>query len=132
VENMYELITAAAQYDRQREEGEGSLTDWLIQIALVSDVDAIDPEVGAVTLMTLHAAKGLEFNHVFMTGLEDGLLPHQRSREEHGDTEEERRLCFVGMTRARQALTLSFAKWRETRGISQRSTTSQFLHELPD
>ncbi|HOB73902.1 MAG TPA: UvrD-helicase domain-containing protein [Phycisphaerae bacterium] len=131
VENMNELISAAAQYDRQHPDGDGSLTDWLTQVALVSDVDAIDPEVGAVTLMTLHAAKGLEFNHVFMVGLEDGLLPHQRSREENGDIEEERRLCFVGMTRARRALTMTYAKWRESRGISQRTTGSQFLHELP-
>jgi DNA helicase II / ATP-dependent DNA helicase PcrA len=131
-ENMNELISAAAEYDRQHTEGEGGLIDWLTQVSLVSDVDAIDPEVGAVTLMTLHAAKGLEFNQVFMIGLEDGLLPHQRSREEHGDAEEERRLCFVGMTRAKRGLTMTFAKWRETRGISQRTTSSQFLHELPD
>jgi DNA helicase-2/ATP-dependent DNA helicase PcrA len=131
-ENLNELINAAAEFDRQREAGPASLTDWLTQVSLVSDTDAIDPQVGAVTLMTLHAAKGLEFNTVFMVGLEDGLLPHERSREEHGDAEEERRLCFVGMTRARQSLTLTLAKWRETRGISQRTTTSQFLHELPD
>jgi DNA helicase-2/ATP-dependent DNA helicase PcrA len=130
-ENMNELISAAAQYDRQHADGGASLTDWLTQVSLVSDVDAIDPQVGAVTLMTLHAAKGLEFNNVFMVGLEDGLLPHQRSREDHGDVEEERRLCFVGMTRAKRALTMSYAKWRENRGISERTSKSQFLHELP-
>jgi DNA helicase-2/ATP-dependent DNA helicase PcrA len=129
---MNELISAAAQYDRQHPDGDGTLTDWLTQVSLVSDLDAIDPAVGAVTLMTLHAAKGLEFNTVFMAGMEDGLLPHQRSREENGDIEEERRLCFVGMTRAKKALTLSCAKWREIRGMSQRTSQSQFLHELPE
>jgi DNA helicase-2/ATP-dependent DNA helicase PcrA len=129
--NVNELITAAAEYDRHKAEGEGSLTDWLTQVSLVSDVDAIDPQVGAVTMMTLHAAKGLEFDSVFMAGLEEGLLPHQRSQVDRADVEEERRLCFVGMTRARKSLTMTSAKWREVRGVTQRNSRSRFLAELP-
>lgn len=131
IENVNELITFAAEYDRQHADGSGSLTDWLQMISLVSDQDAVDPDVGAVTLMTLHAAKGLEFDRVFITGVEDGLLPHQRSRSAGGDIEEERRLFFVGMTRARQRLTISSVRWREFRGMTQRTSRSVFLTELP-
>ncbi len=137
--NVGELITAAAEYDRQQADDESSLTEWLTQISLISDVDAIDPEMGAVTLMTLHAAKGLEFDHVYMIGVERGLLPHERSLQnetfegegEGDDIEEERRLCFVGMTRARKKLTMLCAQWREVRGRSMRTTRSRFLTELP-
>jgi DNA helicase-2/ATP-dependent DNA helicase PcrA len=132
LENANELVSAGAEYDRQHGDGSGTVTDWLQQISLVSDVDAIDSELGAVTLMTLHAAKGLEFDTVFMVGLEDKLLPHERSQGEHADIEEERRLCFVGMTRAERALTMSFAKWRDFRGMTQRTSKSPFLKELPD
>jgi DNA helicase-2/ATP-dependent DNA helicase PcrA len=131
IENVNELITFAAEYDRQHADGSGSLTDWLQMISLVSDQDAVDPDVGAVTLMTLHAAKGLEFDRVFIAGVEDGLLPHERSRGAGGDLEEERRLFFVGMTRARKALTISSARWRELRGMTQRTSRSVFLTELP-
>ncbi|HPZ96896.1 MAG TPA: UvrD-helicase domain-containing protein [Phycisphaerae bacterium] len=130
LENVNELITFAAEYDRQHADGSGSLTDWLQMISLVSDQDAVDPDVGAVTLMTLHAAKGLEFDRVYIAGVEDGLLPHQRSQA-GGDLEEERRLFFVGMTRARKALTISSARWREVRGMLQRTSRSVFLTELP-
>src|SRR5207249_1939100 len=126
LDNVNELVTAAAEYDRVHPEGSGSLTDWLTQVSLVSDVDAIDPEVGAVTMMTLHAAKGLEFDCVFIAGLEEGLLPHQRSQVERADVEEERRLCFVGMTRARKALMMTSAKWRDFRGVTQRTARSRF------
>ncbi len=131
LDNAGELISAAAEYDRQHADGSGSLTDWLQQIALVADQDAIDPEMGAVTLMTLHAAKGLEFDTVFVAGVEDGLLPHERSRERSSEVEEERRLFFVGMTRARRALILSSAQWRDFRGASKRTSRSVFLTELP-
>lgn len=131
IDNVNELINFAAEYDRQHANGSGSLTDWLQQISLVSDQDAIDPELGAVTLMTLHAAKGLEFDTVFITGVEEGLLPHQRSRND-GDIEEERRLFFVGMTRARRALTITSARWRDFRGMSQRTSRSVFIAELPE
>jgi DNA helicase-2/ATP-dependent DNA helicase PcrA len=130
--NADELITAAAEYDRQHPEGDGSVAEWLQQIALVSDVDAIDETLGAVTLMTMHSAKGLEFDTVFMVGMEEGLMPHERSIIERADAEEERRLCFVGMTRAKRVLVMSWAKWREFRGISERRLKSLFLRELPE
>ena len=131
VDALVELINAAAEYDRQHADGTGSLTDWLQQVSLVSDVDTIEPELGAVTLMTLHAAKGLEFDTVFIAGVEDGLLPHRRSETERADAEEERRLCFVGMTRAQRALTLTCAHWRDVHGVSRRTSRSVFLTELP-
>ncbi|MFQ5430393.1 MAG: ATP-dependent helicase [Phycisphaerae bacterium] len=130
LENVYELVTAAREYDQ--ENPEGSLGEWLHQISLVSDVDAIELSGGAVTLMTLHAAKGLEFPRVYMIGLEEDLLPHRRSISENpADVEEERRLCFVGMTRAQRCLTLSRAKYRMVRGVTERTAPSRFLSELP-
>jgi DNA helicase-2/ATP-dependent DNA helicase PcrA len=131
LENANELVNAAADYDHQRADGSGSLVDWLQRVSLVGDTDALNSELGAVTLMTLHAAKGLEFDTVFIAGVEDGLLPHQRRDQESADVEEERRLFFVGMTRARRALTLTAAAWRDVRGAGRRSSRSIFLHELP-
>ncbi|MCH7701858.1 MAG: ATP-binding domain-containing protein, partial [Planctomycetes bacterium] len=90
-----------------------------------------DASAGAVTLMTLHAAKGLEFPSVFIIGLEDGLLPAQRPSESDDDIEEERRLCFVGITRARQELVLTRARWRMRYGQTLRTVASPFLSELP-
>jgi DNA helicase-2/ATP-dependent DNA helicase PcrA len=128
--NVSELVTAAAEFDA--ENPESTLAEWLEQISLVSDVDRLDLEGGTVTLMTLHAAKGLEFPLVFIVGFEDELIPHRRAlQDEGGDLEEERRLCFVGMTRAKKRLTLSFAKYRTIRGFSQRAMKSRFLRELP-
>jgi DNA helicase-2/ATP-dependent DNA helicase PcrA len=132
VANINELVTAAAEYDR--EHPEGSLAEWLHEISLVSDVDSVDSSAGAVTLMTLHAAKGLEFPVVFIVGLEDGLLPHARALSadaKPGEMEEERRLCFVGMTRAKEVLILSRARYRMLRGQSTRLPESRFLGELP-
>ncbi len=132
LENVNELISAAAEYDEAQPDG--SLEEWLHQISLVSDVDGVDESVGAVTLMTLHAAKGLEFKVVFVVGLEEGLLPHGRAvsptaRPE--EMEEERRLCFVGMTRAQERLIMSRARYRTLRGVTERMTESRFLEELP-
>ncbi len=127
--NLDELITAAAAFTA--EFPEATLIDWLEHAALVSDVDAVREEGGGATLMTLHAAKGLEFDVVYMVGLEDGLLPFRRREEGSVDMEEERRLCFVGMTRARKRLTLSRAKYRAFRGVAERTTRSDFLDELP-
>ncbi len=107
------------------------LRAYLEQVALVSDVEALDPDAGAVMLMTLHAAKGLEFPVVVMIGLEEGLLPHSRSRESEADLEEERRLCFVGITRAKQKLILTHAVVRSWRGSREHTITSRFLNELP-
>ncbi len=139
--NVNELITAAAEYDHEHADGsdgaeatgmEGTLEGFLEQIALVSDTDRLNLAGGAVTLMTLHAAKGLEFPLVYMVGLEQELLPHRRAlMGDDSDIEEERRLCFVGMTRAMKRLTLTYANYRTLRGLSQRTLASRFLRELP-
>ena len=132
LENVNELINSAAQYDTQAEEP--SLIDYLQQIALFSDVDSYDRSRGAVALMTLHAAKGLEFENVFIIGVEDGLLPHERSYHAYDDDEEEieeeRRLFFVGITRAKTALNISCAQYRTIRGQMLRTIPSPFLFEL--
>jgi len=107
------------------------LRGFLESIALVADADVVDPSQGSVTLMTLHAAKGLEFPAVAIVGLEEGLLPHMRARESDEALEEERRLCFVGITRAMRRLLLTAAKYRTQRGMSERTITSRFLEELP-
>ncbi|HEV8607906.1 MAG TPA: UvrD-helicase domain-containing protein [Tepidisphaeraceae bacterium] len=127
--NVNELISSAAQYEQ--ENPGGSLDDYLAQISLVSDVDSLAETGGAVTLMTLHAAKGLEFPIVAMIGMEEGSLPHARVREHPEQLEEERRLAFVGITRARQRLIFSRAKYRQIRGLRERTAASRFLTEMP-
>jgi DNA helicase II / ATP-dependent DNA helicase PcrA len=129
LENVNELISSAAEYDRDN--AEGSLDDYLANVSLVSDADHMKGAGGAVTLMTLHAAKGLEFPVVAMIGLEDGILPHSRARENPFDLEEERRLCFVGITRAQRHLILTKAAYRTVRGLRERTATSGFLNEMP-
>jgi ATP-dependent DNA helicase UvrD/PcrA len=106
------------------------LRGYLESVALVADADAVDPESGAVTLMTLHAAKGLEFPAVAIIGLEQGLLPHSRAAESTEDLEEERRLAFVGITRAMRELHITSARYRTIRGITERMIPSQFIDEL--
>jgi len=130
LENVNELINAAAQYDQQTEEP--SLLDYLQQIALFSDVDAYDTSSDCVALMTLHCAKGLEFENVFIIGVEEGLLPHERSNAEENEDEleEERRLFFVGITRAKAGLHISYGRYRKIRGQMLRTIPSQFLFEL--
>ena len=133
LENVSELISAAAQYDQFAEQP--SLIDYLQQISLFSDVDAYDASVDRVALMTLHSAKGLEFENVFIVGVEQGLLPHERANadEDRDQLEEERRLFFVGITRAKAHLHISCARYRTIRGMEQRTIPSQFLYELgPD
>ncbi|MFQ5411025.1 MAG: ATP-dependent helicase [Phycisphaerae bacterium] len=130
LENIFELVTAAREFDQ--ENPDGTLADWLHQISLVSDVDSIELSGGAVTLMTLHAAKGLEFPAVYIVGLEEGLLPHRRAlQESDSDVEEERRLFFVGITRAQRRVTISHAEYRMIRGITERTNVSGFVGELP-
>ncbi len=107
------------------------LRAYLERVSLVADADAFDPEQGSVTLMTLHAAKGLEFGAVAILGLEEGMLPHARALGADAEMEEERRLCFVGITRARRHLHLTSAKYRTVRGLSERTIPSRFLSELP-
>lgn len=127
-ENIEELISTAAVYDNQTETP--SLVDYLQQIALFSDADAYDSAGAKVALMTLHAAKGLEFEHAFVIGLEHGILPHERSNNSPEELEEERRLFFVGMTRAKTNLYISYAQYRTIRGQYLRTIPSQFLYEL--
>jgi DNA helicase-2/ATP-dependent DNA helicase PcrA len=128
LENVEELINTAAAYDRQAESP--ALVDYLQQIALFSDADAYDATVDRIALMTLHAAKGLEFEHVFIIGLEEGLLPHERAANRPEELEEERRLFFVGITRAKTNLSISYSQYRTFRGQVLRTVPSQFLYEL--
>jgi DNA helicase-2/ATP-dependent DNA helicase PcrA len=127
--NVAELISAAAEYDKQNPEG--TLEEYLAQVSLVSDADHMEGSGGAVTLMTLHSAKGLEFPVVAIVGLEEGCLPHARAKEDPDQLEEERRLCFVGITRAQQHLIFSKAARRMIRGQSTTTATSQFLAQMP-
>ena len=128
--NLDELQNAAAQF--QSEHPDATLLDWLEHAALISDIDGVSDEATSkVTLMTLHAAKGLEFGVVYIVGLEDGMLPFRRHDESDVDEEEERRLLFVGMTRAKTRLTLSRARYRMLRGVTERTVRSGFLDELP-
>jgi DNA helicase-2/ATP-dependent DNA helicase PcrA len=128
--NVEELVTAAKQFDDRFEEG-GRLEEFLEQTSLISDVDAWDAEGDKITLMTLHAAKGLEFPVIFIVAVEEGILPHERSRHDLMQTEEERRLLFVGITRAKHNLQLSLTQSREYRGRHRQSVPSSFLIELP-
>ncbi len=129
LENLRELVTVAQEFEQTT--GEESLEAFLQHLALVTDLDTWSEEVDRVTLMTLHAAKGLEFPVVFLAGLEEGLFPHARSLDEEGGLEEERRLCYVGMTRAQERLYLSFARTRTIFGTTVPAIPSRFLDEVP-
>ncbi len=138
VENLAELVAVAREFDEARAEtGEvNSLEDFLEQVSLVADADEIPDsaeaeEQGVVTLMTLHTAKGLEFPVVFLTGMEDGTFPHLRSLGDPKELEEERRLAYVGITRARERLHLSRAAVRSAWGAPQYNPPSRFLDEIP-
>ncbi len=128
-ENIRELITAAGQF--VREDPSRTIGDFIEMIALASDVDGWDEEQDKVSVMTLHAAKGLEFPVVYILAVEQGVLPHARSLDQPDEVEEERRLCFVGMTRAKEELYLSQAKYREFSGQQRYTIASDFLNELP-
>jgi DNA helicase-2/ATP-dependent DNA helicase PcrA len=142
--NLGELVTSAQQFEQEFEleieldggEHTPSLSEKLLafleRISLVSDVDAVDPDQGAVTLMTLHAAKGLEYPVVAMIGVEDGLLPHERANADAHELEEERRLCFVGVTRAMRRLYLTHARYRTVFGMSNATIPSRFFREMPE
>jgi DNA helicase-2/ATP-dependent DNA helicase PcrA len=138
VENLQELVSVAREYTERAAaaDEEATLAGFLEQVALVADADQIpsdDPDhQGVVTLMTLHTAKGLEFPVVFLTGLEDGVFPHLRSLGDKRELEEERRLAYVGITRARQRLYLSRAVTRSAWGQPQYNPASRFLEELPE
>jgi DNA helicase-2/ATP-dependent DNA helicase PcrA len=142
LENLQELVAVAREFEESSAAGGGSgtLTEFLEQVALVADSDEIPDEAedgsgeaagGVVTLMTLHTAKGLEFPVVFLTGLEDGVFPHQRSLGDPTELEEERRLAYVGITRAQQRLYLSRSVVRSAWGAPQHNPASRFLEEIP-
>ena len=133
VENLAELESVAREFET--DQPEGSLTDFLERVSLVADSDEIpddDEHGGVVTLMTLHTAKGLEFPVVFLTGLEDGVFPHMRSLGDTRELEEERRLAYVGITRARQRLYVSRAVVRSAWGAPSYNPPSRFLDEIPN
>jgi DNA helicase-2/ATP-dependent DNA helicase PcrA len=127
LENLQELVNAAVDYD---EEGMEGLREFIDHSALVSDADQYKQEA-VVTLMTAHSAKGLEFPLVFIVGLEDGLFPHTRSATDPAELEEERRLCYVAMTRAERFLYVTHAMKRRVYGEELASEPSQFLNEMP-
>jgi DNA helicase-2/ATP-dependent DNA helicase PcrA len=129
LENIYELISVASKYDNL--EPGMSLSIFLEEISLISDVDSLDNQDNAVTLMTIHSAKGLEFSTVFLIGLEEGLLPHSRSLLEREELEEERRLMYVAVTRAKDKLYMLRANNRMLYGEMQSNTPSQFLDDIP-
>ncbi len=130
-ENLAELEAVAEEF--ARENPAGTLDDFLERVSLVSDADQVpDAEGGVITLMTLHTAKGLEFPVVFLTGMEDAVFPHARALGDPGELEEERRLAYVGITRARQRLYLTRAQVRSAWGAPMANPPSRFLSELPE
>ncbi|UNZ17715.1 DNA helicase PcrA [Streptomyces sp. 891-h] len=136
IENLQELAAVALEFEQERGEAEspGTLADFLEQVALVADSDQIPEEgedEGVVTLMTLHTAKGLEFPVVFLTGMEDGVFPHMRALGQTKELEEERRLAYVGITRARERLYLTRAGMRSAWGQPSYNPPSRFLEEIP-
>jgi DNA helicase II / ATP-dependent DNA helicase PcrA len=127
-QNVAELLAGAGEFDNQKN---GGITEYLENVALISDADAVTTAGGRVALMTLHTSKGLEYPVVFIAGMEEGLFPHQRSNENNGENiEEERRLCYVGMTRARQLLYLTNTLSRELYGQRNEPRPSRFLAEI--
>lgn len=128
IENLQEFLSVAKEFETQVESG---LEAFLDHVALVSDVDAYEEGVDMVTMMTLHSAKGLEFPVVFLVGMEDGVFPHSRALWEPGELEEERRLCYVGMTRAMRLLYFTCAKFRTLYGQSNYNNVSRFVDEVP-
>ena len=130
IENLMELVSAAREYENR--DPEASIGGFVDQLSLLSDIDEAQGAVDArIWLMTMHSAKGLEFPVVFIAGMEEGLFPHSRSRDDEAELEEERRLCYVGMTRARTRLVLTSAARRRVFGDYQSTVPSRFLDEIP-
>jgi len=129
LENLNELVGVAREYESN--DPEASLEGFLANVALISDLDALDPEASYVTMMTMHGAKGLEFSHVFLTGLEEGVFPHSRALTDMTELEEERRLAYVGVTRAMDTLVLSYAQRRTIYGNTYAYPRSRFIEEMP-
>jgi DNA helicase-2/ATP-dependent DNA helicase PcrA len=137
IENLEELVSVAAEYEEgEVEDGEEiSLLGFLEQVSLVADSDQIpegEDHGGVVTMMTLHTAKGLEFPTVFLTGMEEGIFPHSRTLGDPAEIEEERRLAYVGLTRARKRLYLSRSEYRSSWGAPMYNPPSRFLQEIPE
>ena len=130
VENLQELVGVAREFEQNPETGT-TLDDFLANIALISDIDTLDADASFVTLMTMHAAKGLEFPIVFLTGLEEGVFPHTRALTDMAELDEERRLAYVGVTRAMDRLYLSFAARRTLFGNTFSHPRSRFIEEMP-
>lgn len=129
LEVVDEFVSACTQYDERRPDG--SLEDYLQELSLLSDTDGLDPAAPQLKLLTCHSAKGLEFDHVYLVGMEEGFLPHASSIDEDNDVEEERRLCYVAMTRARKSLVLSAAEQRVVFGETRDRMVSRFVDEIP-
>ncbi|MTI80137.1 MAG: DNA helicase PcrA [Firmicutes bacterium] len=129
LENLQEFLTVTKEYDRNNEDG--NLEDFLSTISLVTDQDRYNEESDVISLMTLHTAKGLEFPVVFLVGLEEGVFPHSRSLDEEKEMEEERRLCYVGITRAKEELYLSHCWSRAIFGRREHYMKSRFIDEIP-
>ncbi len=130
IENLDELLNSAAEFEKN-EEYDGTLGQYLESISLISDIDAYDEDVDSAVLMTIHSAKGLEFPVVFVVGMEEGLFPSMRSLEREEDIEEERRLCYVAITRAKNKLYITKAQSRTSYGKTVSSQPSRFFRELP-
>lgn len=129
IENVRELLTVANEYVSVH--GESNLEGFLEEVALIADIDNWNPDEEAVTLMTFHAAKGLEFKAVFMAGMEENLFPHANSAWDQEQLEEERRLCYVGITRARERLYMTITRERMLYGKTQNNSPSRFLADIP-
>ncbi|MFH0837705.1 MAG: 3'-5' exonuclease, partial [Patescibacteria group bacterium] len=129
-ENVMELISVATKYDET--EPELSLAYFLEEVSLVADTDQITEDISNVTLMTLHSVKGLEYPYVFIVGCEENIFPHARALFEEGQMEEERRLMYVGVTRAMRKLYLLAAKQRMLYGDYQSNALSRFIHDIPE
>jgi DNA helicase-2/ATP-dependent DNA helicase PcrA len=131
VDNLNELVTAARGFEPDSDEQITPLASFLAHAVLESGEDQADAWEDSVQMMTLHSAKGLEFPVVFLCGMEDGLFPHQRSITDVDGLEEERRLCYVGATRAMKRLYLSYAEQRRLHGVDSYGTPSRFIKEIP-
>ena len=129
IDNLHELISVAQEFAASEEEN--NLENFLAHVALVSDIDDTELDEDAITLMTLHSSKGLEFPVVFLVGMEEGLFPHVRTLMDETEIEEERRLCYVGITRAKEKLFLSSTKMRTIYGNTVTYPPSRFLQEIP-
>lgn len=129
IENLKELFTVARKYDEETDDG---ISKFLEDVALLQDMDKLKDQEHAATLMTVHSSKGLEFPIVFIIGMEEGLFPHSRSLFEPTELEEERRLCYVALTRAQRQIFLTYAKYRNIFGSTQANIPSRFIGEIPE